>query len=231
MMPSFKVIFFPFVLACIIAFSVPSFAMETGFITQAIDSQRQEDIIESRDLKVINHVSDNSQFVCFSVNPQGSIAIGLENGSDRKEIAVYNLEGAFQYGFSFVIYGTYALEWDGDRVILANCRVDSAEMYDRNGLCLEAGEIVLNADNNLYWKELFERTEMRCGGYAVKFDEKSQIMGHYTRLIAVSEDGTEKVIFDAGKFPIIRNTIFVLIFILVGITIAIVSVRHYKKQK
>lgn len=72
---------------------------------------------------------------------------------------------------------------------------------------------------------------MRCGGYTVKFDEKSQIMGHYTRLIAVSEDGTEKVIFDAGKFPIIRNTIFVLIFILVGITIAIVSVRHYKKQK
>ncbi|WP_165388887.1 hypothetical protein [Cuneatibacter caecimuris] len=56
-------------------------------------------------------------------------------------------------------------------------------------------------------------------------------MGHYTRLIAISEDGTEKVIFDAGKFPIIRNTIFSGILILVGITIAIVSVRHYKKQK
>ena len=86
----------------------------------------------------------------FDVNENnGNIALCFED-SGRKKIGIYDSDGKFKYGYSFLESGSIGVEWDGNNIIIYSVRGDRAILIDKDAHLIDMKRIIINSQNNTY---------------------------------------------------------------------------------
>ncbi len=205
--------------------AVPGFAMNTGFTVDDVSDEDIAAIFERFDLKVIDEPNNVSAFTCFAVNASGDYALGYGLGTGR--ILVYDANGTYLYGFSFTNYGSIGLSWDGEAIILYDCRGDLAVAIDRNGNCLDMKWIQDTTQNSDYWYDEVDATQRTVNGVTYRADHC--FLGSYSRLTKVAPDGESTVLFDVTADTILK-TVSTAIFAGIVILFMIIIIRHNLKK-
>ena len=93
-------------------------AMNTGFETEDIDSDTQAHIFMKMEIELLESDTEDFMISYFDVNENnGNIALCFED-SGRKKIGIYDSDGKFKYGYSFLESGSIGVEWDGNNIIM-----------------------------------------------------------------------------------------------------------------
>lgn len=224
------------VMSCLlILLAVPCRAINTGFVLEDVSEEEKENYIASLNLKPVDAPIKNTSFYCFDVNEKGQYAIGYNGPFVGHVVNVYDADGAFLYGFSFSTYGAYSIQWDGENIIIYLVRGNLAFAIDPDITCVEVASIPDNADNQKYWRREVDSVEREVNG--VTYQAKAKLSSYHWKLVAVSPDGTETVLFHApgGLEKIITLILFVVLF---GVIVVIVlsyslnkKYRNYKETK
>lgn len=225
-------------LMCMLAIQNKTYAMNTGFTTREAPLEKAENFRKAVDLKVVNEIDQNSEIICFDINEDGLVAIGLDGNFDRKEVGIYSSEGVFLYGYSFNSSGTYGLEWDKENIVLSFRRGDIAGVFNKAGECLEVRYIIYNEENTSYWEEIYNKDEIKYGEDRFILENSPSPFRQYIVLKKISgQTQDEKVIYNATLLPFLRD--FVILFIaliawicvVVGLPIYIKKHYRYNKKK
>ena len=105
-----KLLVIPFLFLIILFLTGCVFAVSTGFETESINEDLQKNILSNIELTVFYSEPDKSSIKCFDVNDNGLIALGSSRSTDKR-ICVYDADGVFKYGYEFVAYGDFGVEW------------------------------------------------------------------------------------------------------------------------
>lgn len=203
-----------------------TFAMDTGFKTDNMESEEQQTFLKNVDLNLITEQPPSYSVLCFDVNEDGLIALGSQT-LDKKIVSIYSSDGDFLYGYTFNCSGSYGIEWDENNLIIYFVRSDVAAMFDEKGSCLELELIPITAENNSYWN-YFVFSNKRIVGeseYRLKNDMGpffNVFASSYSQLIKTDSDGSTTVIYDVNSDQFIKT---IIVFIGVVLLIAIVLIK------
>ena len=203
--------FVVFFLAIIISGRQQEVAVETGFVMRDYDSDK------SSGIELLADELRGEEIICYDVNDNGDIAIGMQNIDDwsrnmEKIISIYNSEGYFLYGYRFNQREKYLFEWKDGHIFLYSNEMGIATLLDDKGNVLERKEIIADnstaiGSNQRYWKSL-NRTEIEVNGDTY-FLEKSK------KISKTDDNGNVEIVFDLSsknkKANLKNNTITFLI--------------------
>lgn len=81
--------FFLTVLICFVfAGNINTFAMETGFLTEEMTQDEIERFFNNGNITMFTSEPIKDEIVCFDVSDDGMIAIGTENGDEKKSVYI-----------------------------------------------------------------------------------------------------------------------------------------------
>lgn len=169
-------------------------AAVTSMETVAVSADEKVAILESINLQVIQETNVKQSIYCFDVSQNGSVVLGL--GST---IYVYNVDGEFQYGFSFHRDGAYGIEFQGDLLTIFFLRGNVLATFDSMGNCVDVQKVVSSERDYIAIKELLNRTEKEIGGKQYLLERDLEIGDSYARLIMTDEVGKTTVLYDASS--------------------------------
>lgn len=211
-----------------------TFAMDTGFKTDNMESEEQQTFLKNVDLNLITEQPPSYSVLCFDVNEDGLIALGSK-ALDKKIVSIYSSDGVFMYGYTFNCSGSYGIEWDENNLIIYFVRSDVAAMFDEKGSCLELKMIPITAENNSYWNYFVFSKKRIVGesGYRLKNDMGpflNVFASSYSQLIKTDSDGSTTVIYDVSDSQLLYSIIWIAAIVLI-IAIAITAIaKQWKKN-
>lgn len=212
--------------------TVDAYALNTGFTTESVSSEFQENFLSNIKLSLITEEPEKNSIQCFDVNYNEMIAIGSENLTE-KIISIYNSSGNFQYGYQFACEGSFAVEWDSDNLIIYFVRSGIAALFDPNGNNLEMKAIQDTVENNNYWNHSVNSIQHTVNGN--QYDLKNNMgifnvfASSYFQLVKTDSDGKAAVLYDCGdKYIAKYTTAFALIIIFI---ILVVGMIKSKKEQ
>ncbi len=207
-----------------------SSAMNTGFILNEITDEEAQRFIENIKLTSLSTEPDKIPIYSFDVNEKGMIVIGhIGSASDR--VTVYSDDGKFQYGFVFETYGSYAVGWDGDNVIIYFVRSDLAVSLTKNGDVVEILEIDNNSENNSYWRDVVYSRNRTAKNVKYEMSNDAGLSSSsFSKIVATYDNGEKRTVYDATPSKTI-GTIFEIGVPLLFVTIAIVGVINIVKRQ
>ncbi len=212
------------------------FAMDTGFSTESMSDEKMNTFLGNVSFKLLDEEHKGMSIERFDINENGMFAIGGER-FEHKKVAVYDIEGVFQYGIAFESSGTFYLELtDYDKLLIYFVRSDIAVSVSSEGEVEEALKIPDTLHNNRYWRYI-QASKKQVGDtqYILKND-----MGvlnifamSYSQIVAVDGEGNKTIIFDADTTA---EQVTMIIITFVGITIFLIVfivyiVRLIKKNR
>ncbi len=206
---------------------IMAFAMNTGFTTENISNEKMITFVDNINIKLLEEEPRGMSIECYDINKNGMFAIGTER-FEQKKIAVYNIEGIFQYGISFDSSGTFYLELtDDDKLIIYFVRSDMAVSVNSVGEVEEVLNIPDTLDNNRYWRYI-QAPKKKVGETQYKLKNDMGILNifatSYSQIVAIDAEGNETVIFDADTTA---EQVTIIIIVFIGITIFIVAFTIY----
>ena len=181
-------------------------AMNTGFETEDIDSDIQAHIFMKMEIELLESDTEDFMISYFDVNENnGNIALCFED-SGRKKIGIYDPDGKFKYGYSFLESGSIGVEWDENNIIIYSVRGDRAILIDKDAHLIDMKRIIINSQNNTYWHDVVFSNEKQFG------DEVYTL--HNSKLVKKEINGKETVVIDRSTKKSIWNMSFVFYFVI-----------------
>ncbi|MHB8961559.1 MAG: hypothetical protein ACYC5K_00180 [Saccharofermentanales bacterium] len=211
---------------------VPVMAMNTDFELETINDETRANIVGNLNIILVNTPVKNIPISCFDVNEYGDIALGF-NDLSNKSICVYNSDGSFKYGYSFMTNGRFGVEWDEANLIIFFVRGDIAAQVDDNANVIDVKKISNSFQNNSYWNhKVFStiRTENDTT-YMLRNDLgllNLFAMSTYSKLIKTNGDGSELVLYDVSSDLAIKIITFGIIILFTIIIAVIVILKQFK---
>jgi len=144
--------------------------------------------------------------VCFDVNTDGLVAVGMD-GLDNQNISVYDVDGNFKYAYSFDCTGKYYVKWDDGNLLVYFVRSDIIASLDSDGNCVEIKSVADSDENDRYIRKVFcanEKTvddksyRMRNPGVADLFSWS------YSQIQETGADKSVRTVYHADNQSIIR---------------------------
>ncbi len=168
---------------------------------------------------------------CFDVSAQGDIAIGFSGASNHtKYIGVYDKVGDFLYGYSFQCSGNYLVKWMGEKQLAIYwLRSSIRATFDQDCVCQEYSPYIDDTSINKQLNNL-RKTNRTINGERFYIDKGDGILSQfalgYSRLIHVSSDGIENIVYSATD-----STHFSGLFVIAVICFISFAVLYsYKKR-
>lgn len=189
---------------------------------EELSQEKQESIKSNIQLVLLDQEPIKGEIQCFDVNESGLVAI-LTTFFERKNVAIYDSKGEFQYGYQFINFGTCYIEWENDNLIIYSVRGDDAMTVNSEGDILNIQKVV---SYNYYDTEELQKTVRTVNGctYTLRNNEGFffDAFQPYAQLVITDEAGNLDVIYDA--LPIFTLFPFLVICFLIigGIIVAIV---------
>lgn len=192
-----------------IMFSVQSFSMKSGFTFESVPESYTRELIDYLDLEYLkSSPTIEKNFECFDINAIGDVALGFSDVRGHNYIIVYNSKCEFKYALSYNGVGSYGLEWDGCNIIIYSVRGEWAVLVDEFGTIMEVKEIQRNLKNDSYWRNNIFASKRIVEDTIYEADT---LLGNYSRLVKLTPDGQEQVIFE--------NTVGITFFYVVVIAV------------
>lgn len=229
-----KLLVIPFLFLIILFLTGCVFAVSTGFETESINEDLQKNILSDIELTVFYSEPDKSSIKCFDVNDNGLIALGSSRSTDKR-ICVYDADGVFKYGYEFVAYGDFGVEWDGDNLNIYFIRGNIIASFNSKGECLGVLSAEDSIENDSYFRRFIQSDERIVGDKKYVVSNDIGILGliapSYSKLSVTDSDGEITVLYDVGEqqFANILGTLILsIIFVIIAFTGIYVQL---KKQK
>ena len=178
---------------------------------------------------------ENIYFI--DVNDQGEIIASFYRG---KKIGIYNKDGEYQYGYSLHSNGYFAAKWVDDfgTLMIYILRSDRMVILDADGNCLEMAKGIDVDANSDFWDQMLAKgvDQINDTIYYMKNENLiSALGGGYSQLIRRDADGTEHILYDAGKSNLVWNLLaaisFLVLFVGISTGVIIYVVRFYKNHQ
>ena len=197
-------------------------AMNTGFETEDIDSDIQAHIFMKMEIELLESDTEDFMISYFDVNENnGNIALCFED-SGRKKIGIYDPDGKFKYGYSFLESGSIGVEWDGNNIIIYSVRGDRAILIDKDAHLIDMKRIIINSQNNTYWHDVVFSNEKQFG------DEVYTL--HNSKLVKKEINGKETVVIDRSTKKSIWNMSVVFYFVILFTFFIVWLIRYCMKN-
>lgn len=208
-------------------------ALTTGFETEDMDEDSQESRLEFMQIKLLTSGDEQTKSIkCFDINEKGMIALGLYS-SDDKAIYVYNPKGEFEYGYAFMDYGDFGVEWDHDNLLICSARGDVITAVDRDANCVDMKRITDSIGNNTYWNhEIFAaKRTYSADTYEIRNDLGflNAFATSKSRLVKIDCKGKTTVLYDVSGNTQTR-IIIVLCGVVIFLTIVIITIVKQVKK-
>ncbi len=216
-------------------FGRSAFAVTTGFETEDIDQESQQERLEYMQIQLLTSGDEQTKSIaCFDINDQGMIALGLYS-SDNKAIYVYNQKGGFEYGYAFKDNGNFGVEWDHDNLLICSVRGDAIIAVDRDANCVGMKSITDSIDNNTYWNHEIYAVRRTYSGdtYEIRndLDFFNAFAASKSKLVKIDTEGKTTVIYDVSDYARTR-IIIVLCTVVMFMTIVIFTiVMQFRKLR
>lgn len=217
-------------LALNIGFSNIALAAPNDFTTQEIELDRQEKIWESIDIKTLSSPNKKEGITCFDVNERGETIVGISSAS-HKEVYIFNANNEYESGFTFEDEGNFRVKWNNfnqNHIDICFMRGTTIVTVDKSARLVEIRAIIENHDNTLYWYTLDEPTRtMQKYQYELRKGNNifCKIAPAYSRLVKISPEGNETVIYDVASEYEPKVILLGILFILFLATILILIIR------
>lgn len=213
-------------------------AMDTGFTTYDMESDKKQIFLSNIDMTLITSEPEKNSIICFDVNDDGLIIIG-SGKREEKLLSVYTSDGAFQYGYKFNCSGSFGVEWNGNNVIVYFVRSDVAALFDNTGNNLELKMIEDTIDNNSYWNHFVYSVERTVNKeqYVMKNDMGllNFFATSYSQVVKTDEAGNTTTVYDVNRPNLITTIILVILFLTVFLSVLIyvivLTIRNTHKGK
>lgn len=157
--------------------------------TEEMSDHERENFLNRRDITILNSKKFIKSIGCFDVNERGMVAIGLESLGTRAEVAVYDCDGNYKYGYSFDTHGSFYVEWENDNLWIYFVRSDSGVLLDSKANCIKCVNIYDVYSGMSHWEEL-SYGKRRTGDDVYQFTRG--------KIIKSDKEGHKKVIYDAS---------------------------------
>ena len=212
-MKKFLLIVLQILTIALLVLMLSSFAFETKFdIGESVD--RQDSIIEARNIKKLKSHIKNDDIYSYDVNDKGEVVLAFY-GNTRSTAVVYDKDGVFLFGFEFDTNGTFVAEWSSNGVNVIDHRSDYILNFDRNGECLSVSKIA-NTEKNVK----FDRYFFKDGKFYVP-----------QRLIRIDADGTEHIVYEANGSFLSSSSVFIIVFLIIFAVVVISSRNRIGRNK
>lgn len=220
-------------LACfaglLILCTILSISQEQGHTEKAESYEISGTLLDSNTTSLLSseiQMSDSSQFTNsyleiadFDISETGQILIAYTN--DR--IAVYDENYRFLYGYIINSESSYYVKWNQKNIQI---------IFVRGSLCLEIspqGNVVrglkVDSNNGRLFVDLGKRSSISTNDGTVFRVEKgtnplSVLSGnHYLKLVKVSPDGTETVLYDVTSANLFKTFLIIVCVILAFLSV------------
>ena len=214
------------------------FAMNTGFSMQTMKTEDQNTFLSNIQLVKNEKEPKKNSIECFDVNEDGLIAIGTSVSSDssRKVVSVYDLSGDYKYGFDFNCHQSFGVEWDGNNLLIYFVRSDVAALVDEKGTILKLQEIENTTNNNSYWNHSVFSTQRTVGNYKYIIKNDMGLLNifasSYSQLIAVDDQGNQKILYDVNNAQMARTIImFIAVIMIVALAVSVIVSQFLKMRR
>lgn len=212
-----------------------AFAMNTGFSTVDMLSNKKQEFLSNISLSVITEEPRKNTIKCFDVNRDGLVAVGSEE-SNNKSVLVYSANGVFLYGYTFNCDGSFGVEWDNNDIIIYFVRSDVAASFDSLGNNLELQEIEDTIDNNSYWNHSLNSRQRTVNKTQYNMTNKQGLFSifssSYSQIIKTDLNNNVTTVYQADTETSIRNIIiFVAVVLFVLIVVSLLILQFIKLKK
>lgn len=193
---------------------------------QPVTSEEElQKVVSSFEVVFRNNEIINEEIVCFSVNEDEEIALGFNLHSGEKRVSVYNLNGEFEYGYSFSDPGSFALDWDGDLLMIYSVRGESVLTLDNIGKCVRFEKIPGTPENRKYWSQILHSRKKTIGNVQYRIQNNMGILNlimynSCSQLVKIDQNGKEIVLYDASE-SYIKKTVLIFSLILIFIFVCL----------
>ena len=157
--------------------------------TTGVDALTYINQVKSVNLEILKKEVDTGRIYCYDVSSNGKIAIGF-NDVKGQVIKVYDNNGRYIYGYSFdLTYEVYLLFWQNEVLTIYYNRSNTFHYLDPNSGIVDVRKYVGNRDIFGY---------IESNNYPYRLLNGNKYIDNGRKLIKVSNNGEELVIYDAG---------------------------------
>lgn len=240
-MKSIKNILIVILFVIIFSFSVFSAsALDGGFDLEPIPSDEYYELAKEDlgEIRVLTEEPENGKFRAFALKDDGSFVLDFRTSDvprlTRHNICVYDRNGVFQYGISFMQRLIY-LNWNGDNIVVYDITHEGCAEFSPNGDLVNLGPIA-STDHNYDIMFDAEKRTKTAGDFTYSEHKSSPLNAEFSTLIN-DDDGT--VLYQAEKGNKSFSDYFIVVFIIVCalalptviVPVVIVNVIRKKRRK
>ncbi len=226
--------FFVFLFLLSALIPVSARAKSLGFTTEPVSEKDYAALSESLKLNSLSEEPPKQKIVCFDVNGDGRLLLGLES-HEQKCICVCDPEGSFRYAIAFKSAGSFALSWDGSNIVLFLHRSKTALTVDPSGEIIRMVKIENTAENDRLWREILSASERVRAEKRYQLRNDSGVLnrfaGAYSQLVLTEADGESTVLYDAGESTPAGMGLVLTLAMATLCVLAVRESRAKKKQK
>lgn len=236
----FAIAFASLLVALLIISSLISLCQDNDIIVEAIDCEVAGTLLDRDTTTALYEgiqIADASRFeninlgfINFDVSSSGNILVAYTNN----RIAVYDENYSFLSGFLVTNGSGYYVQWHDDNIQIVFTRGSSCVEVSPQG-DMKCG-IKVDSNNGKLYANLSKKNNISTKSGVTFRAEKganpfSVMLGnHYLKLIRISPDGSETILYDATSASIFR-TLLVLIGAVCLFAIVLVGVYYGNKTK
>ena len=231
-----NIIFFLFILFCLIYVAIGVSAQESGFTMEPVLEEETESILERIDLTFLSEEPPKEAINSFDVNENGFFVVGCETGM-KKTVCIYSYEGIFQFGYSFEDTGSIYVELFDDYLAVYTVRGSLAIVLDFAGNVEKILDILNTPENNQYWYYLSKLTskETKSAVFIIRNNMGflfNLFASDYSQVVVKETTGEEKVIYDVNSGQFAKKlTFFIIILVFVSIIVIFLSSSFINRRK
>ena len=177
---------------------------------EEVNEERKENILEELCIQPLEEFEYKKAFNNYDVNANGEAIVSF-NGWHFKAVAVFDKNGVFQYGYKCSTSNIFAVEWNGRYHNLVLSKNNIILTLDDSANCIEMKEC-----DKSYYYDLCKRKEITIGNS--RYIQKNWLSfgeGHGYKLVSVSSDNIETVIYEIGTTRLVLQTAFMVLFVVV----------------
>lgn len=211
-----------YVVALMLLFHIPlhADAKQTEYASIPVTGEKKELFIDTINIVSLNEEVSKDSIACFNVHPNGNFALGFEN-MDKKIIQVYSSEGFFEYGYSFIYDGGFAVIFEGENVSVYFAKSGYIAQFTPDAACISLEYVPLTQENNKIMRGLLYATQINAEALIYKLERDIGFsLRSYSRLVVSDGLGNKKVLYDVSFLHNLKMILVLCIvcsFILIGV--------------